>query len=419
MSFLLIILYTFCTIIRPQDWMLGFLNLPLINWLAIATLVVVVLERMAAKDGFLSQVPQNFFMIGLFVCVLMSHVANTYFWGLINSFNAFIILFVLFFIMLNSLNRSWKIWGIVWVIILLVAPLVLQGMDQIKNGGIGWAGQEITYDYGRNEVRINWIGIFNDPNDLALIFVIAIGFLLPLIFRPSNFIIKLASLALIAWLGYGIFLTNSRGGYLAMLGTMFFFFIRLTNRMFLGSVIGACVVAAVFALGPSRLGLISAEESSAYSRLELWYWGLQMLLHHPLFGIGYNMFTDQMPLTAHNSYILAGAELGFIGLFFWVGLIYVSYKGLSSVYERVDSLKTLALGVQSGLMGFSVAAFFLSRTYVILPYLLFALSGAVMMVAKDADETLDFSLTGKDYRNITMICLGILVFVFVLYKVGL
>lgn len=418
MSFLLITLYIFCTIIRPQDWVLFLLEKPLINWLAIAIVIVLVIQRTGARSTFLMKVPHNIFMLGLFFCVLMSHVSHTYFRGLINSFNDFIVPFLLFFIVLNSLDRKWKLWAVLWEIIILASVLVWQGIVQLK-AGVGWAGQIPTIDLERDEVRINWIGIFNDPNDLALLFVMAVGFLLPLVFRKSNFFIKLLSMALIAWLGYGVYLTNSRGGYLALMATVFFFFVRLTNKMFWGSILGGIGAVAVFLLGPSRLGLISSGESSAYGRLELWYWGLQKMLHNPFFGVGYNMFMEDQSLTAHNSYVLAAAELGFIGLFMWVGLIYISHKGLSIVYQKSDSLKTIAMGIQSSLVGFCVAAFFLSRTYVILPYLLFALSGAVMHHAKQTMPDLDLNFYRKDYWKIFWICVAILVVIYVFYKTGL
>jgi len=418
MSFFLIALYIFCTIIRPQDWALFFLNKPLINWLAIAIVIVLVIKRTGNQSALLMKVPHNVFMLGLFFSVLMSHVSHTYFRGLINSFNDFIVPFLLFFIILNSLDQKWKLWAVLWEIVILSSLLVWQGISQLKMG-VGWAWQVPTIDLERGEIRINWIGIFNDPNDLALLFVMAAGFLLPLVFRRSNFFLKILSAALITWLGYGVYLTNSRGGYLALVATVFFFFVRLTNKVFWGSVLGGIGAVAVFVLGPSRLGLISSGESSAYGRLELWYWGLQKMFHNPVFGVGYNMFMEDQSLTAHNSYVLAAAELGFIGLFMWVGLIYISYKGLSVVYQKSDSLKTLSMGIQSSLVGFCAAAFFLSRTYVILPYLLFALSGAAMNYAKQTQPDLNLNFYRKDYFKIFWICVSILLAIYILYKTGL
>ena len=151
-----------------------------------------------------------------------------------------------------------------------------------------------------------------------------------------------------------------------------------------------------------------------------------MLKSNPLFGVGFEMFTDQRVQTAHNSYILAAAELGFFGLFFWVGLIWSSFKGLLIIQKGPwasgslgDSLTVYALGLQSALVGFCAAAFFLSRTYVILPYLLFALSGSLMYVARQHNKDLNFSFTKKDFRITALLSIGVLLLAYGVIKTGL
>ncbi len=78
----------------------------------------------------------------------------------------------------------------------------------------------------------------------------------------------------------------------------------------------------------------------------------------PIFGVGYDMFMDALPQTAHNSYVLAAAELGIVGLFCWIGLLYCSFKGLSVIQLREPRYYNYALGLQSSMVGFCAAAFF-------------------------------------------------------------
>ena len=131
------------------------------------------------------------------------------------------------------------------------------------------------------------------------------------------------------------------------------------------------------------------------------------------------MFTDSLPQTAHNSFILAGAELGLVGLFLWVGLIYISFQGLSKVQEAVPSLRNYAYGLQASLVGFCAAAYFLSRTYVILPYLLFALSGSLMHIAREINPSLTFTFTKKDFKITAFLTVGSLLMAYILIKVAL
>lgn len=421
MSFLLFLCYIFCIFIRPQDWVPGFYGKPLIYIFSLATIGLLLIEQASQRKLGLAKVPQNKLIFGLYFTIVMSHVANTYLGGAIFSLKSFLSIFIMFFLMLNVLNTETRFKTAIWFIIFLVVSLVAQGVYQLEHG-YGWAGQVPTVTGGKFTeltLRINWIGIFHDPNDLALIFVIAAGLLMTFFIGRTSYFLRLFSLFLLCILLYGLWLTNSRGGLLSLMATVYFFFIRRTRKFVLGGIIGGILAFVALLYGPSRVSNISISEASAYGRVELWYQGIVMLKTHPLFGVGYEMFTDSLPQTAHNSYILAGAELGFIGLFFWMALIYSSYKGLMIIQNNVPKLYNYALGLQSSLVGFCAAAFFLSRTYVIIPYLLFALSGSLMHVASQRNPELNFDFTKKDFKITCWLSIGIILLSYVVIKVGL
>jgi len=415
MSFIFFLLYLFCTFIRPQEWVPGLIEQPLVDYLSIATIIFLSFEMMGSKTSRLARVPQNMLILGLFASILMSHIVHTYFEGLSFAFNQFIVNFILFFIVLNVNNSEWKLKAAVWFIAILSFSLVFQGIHQMEYG-IGWAGQPLYY--GENaETRITWVGVFNDPNDLALVFALGTGIVLSFIFGRTGIISKIAGSIMLGYFSYGVFLTNSRSGMVALMATIFFYFIRRTKKYILGSVLGSLGAAAIFLLGPSRKAIINVEEAAAYNRVELWYEGILMMKSNPVFGVGYGMFTDQLPQTAHNSFILAGAELGFVGLFFFIGLIYASFKGLSIVQKADPKLQTYATGLQAALIGYCTAAFFLSRTYVILPYMLFALSGSLLHIAQKRNPQVTFKFTAKDAGFTALWSLGTLVFAYVLIKI--
>ncbi|MCB9746944.1 MAG: O-antigen ligase family protein [Candidatus Omnitrophica bacterium] len=417
MSFILLLLYLTCTFIRPQDWVPALFGMRLINGLALATMFFIIVERAVGRKFNFVNVPQNKLMLGFIFAIVMSHVAHTYLGGLIASVSEFMVIFILYFLILNGINTKLKFKFSIWFIVGLIFILVFQGIFQMENG-YGWAGQGLTRA-AAEDFRINWIGIFSDPNDLALAFIIAIGILIAFLFGKTNYFIRLAIIPMIGYLFYGIYLTNSRGGFLALMATIIFYFIKKTRKFTLGAIIGGSLAVLIFALGPSRLGLISTSEASAQGRIQLWYEGILMIKSNPLFGVGHDRFMEDLPQTAHNSYILAAAELGLFGYFFWVALIYCSYKGLSIIQDNDEELKQYALGLQSGLIGFSAAAFFLSRTYVILPYLLFALAGSLMHIAYARNTQLKFEFTKIDTKNVIKIALAILVFTYGTIKVGI
>ncbi len=49
----------------------------------------------------------------------------------------------------------------------------------------------------------------------------------------------------------------------------------------------------------------------------------------PLFGIGFNGFTDLYEITAHNSFVLCLAELGLLGSTLWLALLVTTTIGLN------------------------------------------------------------------------------------------
>ncbi len=413
------LLYLFCLLIRPQEWMPGLQGLRVINGLALLTAYLLFIERLGFRKYDFVKVPQNYLMVGFFGSILMSHIVHTYLGGLMQAFSAFLVNFVLFFLVMNAVNTKQKYKITIWFFVILVFALVHQGMYQVINE-FGWAGQPLTYDYLTGEFRINWIGIFNDPNDLALIFVVAIGMIIPFIFGRASFIQRIMSCVFFGYLIYGVYLTNSRGGLLALMATGLFYFYKKTGKWIWGVIIGGVFVMAVLAYGPSRIGNISTQEASAYGRIHAWYEGVQLIKSNPIFGVGYDMFLEDLKKTAHNSFILAAAELGLVGLFFWMSLIYTSYKGLSLIQEKAGmQLRPYARGLQSGLIGFCASAFFLSRTYVIVPYIIFALAGSLMHVAKKEDSSLDFSYKKKDVRNTILWCLCVLGAAYATVKVGI
>ena len=421
MSFVLILAYLFFTFIRPQDWVPMFFDKPIVLILSLTALFFTLVEQVLSQKKGFSKAPQNILMVFLFSCVLLSHIVHTYFFGLKEAFLAFLVIYVLFFILLNGINTSSKFIIVVWFVVFLIVALAFQGMFQIVNS-YGWAGQPLTVQGGALSdlvVRINWVGIFADPNDLALTFVMVVGIILAFLFGRTNFFARIFTIFILASLLYGIYLTNSRGGLLALMATVYFFFVRRTRKFFWGGIIGGLLSFAVLFFGPSRTGMIQVGEASAYSRVELWYDGIMMMKSNPLFGVGFGMYTDKLPQTAHNSYILAGAELGFIGLFFWMALIYSSFKGMSIIQSRAPAFYNYALGLQSSLIGFCAASFFLSRTYVILPYMLFAFSGALMDITKNYDDSLDFRFTKRDAWITAGLSAGVILLAYVVIKIGL
>jgi O-Antigen ligase len=244
----------------------------------------------------------------------------------------------------------------------------------------------------RGSPRIRALGFMHDPNDLAMGMIVALG-LIGGAWRPK---LQLRNLLLAACAGalvYGVHLTGSRGGTVALLVVLWRF---AASR--LGSVPSLVLLVALGAGAMSvdfggRPLFIQADESTS-GRLVAWTEGFEMLRTRPILGVGYGQFVDHHTLTAHNSLVLCFAETGLLGSFFWVGLFVVTLLELHALKnlpgdEPFDDLaRQWAEGLQLSLIGFMTAAFFLSRTFVPTLYLIIGLSAAVAAIARDANRSI-------------------------------
>jgi putative inorganic carbon (hco3(-)) transporter len=238
-------------------------------------------------------------------------------------------------------------------------------------------------------LRLQAQGVLGDPNEYAQ-FLLA---LLPLlcvgmesrgkIFR-IGVILPIATLLLVA-----IFFTHSRGALVGLaLVTGVFVMQRL--KLVGGTLVTALGVALLAGVGftGSFTGNRAISVEGGLDRLNIWSDGLGMFRSSPIWGVGFNGFTDTHVAgasiqTAHNSFLLCVAELGLIGCFFWVGLLLVSLWQLRLIANAADygdsdpESRAWANGVLFALVAFLVPGFFLSETYAPMLYLLLGMSAAI------------------------------------------
>jgi O-antigen ligase len=176
--------------------------------------------------------------------------------------------------------------------------------------------------------RVRGIGFFADPNDLAqgLLIVIPLIFLAwkpRSIFWNSAFVLLPVSILL-----WCIYLTHSRGAAVALVVIVVFWLTRRMGKLWTGLMTGGLVFSLVAVnIAGSRL----TKDESIINRFEAWSVGLELLKSHPLFGVGFRLFTDYNPITAHNSFVLCFAELGFTGFFIWMAIIVITIRELNQL----------------------------------------------------------------------------------------
>ncbi len=360
--------------LRPQDYVHALLGMPIMLMIGAATFGLMILHMAVWKRSIaMARAPQNRFVAWLFLAIVISQLATLLPSGVVDAITNFMPTVILYILVANLVTTPRRLKFIMNLMVILAVVLAAQGIMQYYTGQA--FGGEQTY-----EGRIQAIGIFSDPNDLAMALVMVQPLMLMKLLEQSKPYEKLLAIIALAVLCYAVFLTQSRGGLLSFGLLMIVMLSRRYGRV-AGLAIGGFMLLTIVVLTP-RMSTISAEEGSTYGRIEAWTAGFDMFQTHPLFGVGYRNFTEYHFRTAHNSLVLCVAELGLFGLYPWIMLLYITFKNMDFITRemRIAGKRDTAMYVDTiryGLVAYCVSAYFLSRTYNELLFIFLGLSVAV------------------------------------------
>ena len=257
--------------------------------------------------------------------------------------------------------------------------------------------QTISVGHG----RIRYRGILQDPNELAL----ALGIALPLamaLFSQRRSLARLVlliasfsiTLAIVVW-------TQSRTGQLVFLVVVVAYLVERVNWK---SLLAAAVLAAPALLLGGRSG--SEADESSMERLEAWSAGMKMFRSSPVWGVGKSQFVEHYNITAHNTFVLEAAELGFVGLVLWAAVFYTSFKivvlAIRRYRGRPDATVAYvwARALLASLSGIAVGTTFLSLDYHPVVWAFMALPGAYYLAVRDHDPEFRVAFGARDLMAI-------------------
>jgi O-antigen ligase len=281
--------------------------------------------------------------------------------------------------------------------------LAVNGIVQY-NTGVGLGDVTMTMD------RIYGTGIFNDPNDLGMTFVMVVPFLLLIIgLRTTWLVFRVLAVAALALILLATYYTNSRGAVVGLGATMVCYSF-LKFRPVRAWMAAALLVGLISVAAPSRGSEISFEESSAQSRIHSWAEGWAMLKSHPLTGVGYDQYTEYNYAVAHNSFVHTFAELGLSGAFCFVGMFYWYFKGLTLIPNTQMEFAPWRRALIASAIGVLACAWFLSRQYVPVLYALLGLGACAVNLELPSEQRWTLQFKTKDVVFISAITIvGILV----------
>lgn len=262
--------------------------------------------------------------------------------------------------------------------------------------------------------RVRYRGVLQDPNFLALAVGIGVPFAFALFDRKRSAgrgTLLVVTLAIC--LTCAVF-TKSRGGQLVFMAVAGAYFVRQYRMKGL-------LLAALFALPLMLFGGRSGDEaeSSSVERISCMYEGMSMFKEYPLFGVGQGQFVDHYIQTAHNSYVLAPAELGFPGFVLWSVIMYLSVKipikALSAgptAGEAARVARVWGMAFTAGIVGLLLGILFLSFNYHHILWIYVGLSGALYTTIRTHDPAWDVKFSFRDFALVIVIDIALIVLLF-------
>ncbi|MGB1222289.1 MAG: hypothetical protein ACPG43_12145, partial [Alcanivoracaceae bacterium] len=262
-GFLLLCLYTLFLLLRPQDFIEPLHGTPLMSIFLGGAMLLTLMRR----DFGLRDVP-SWALLFLLAVMVLSSAANGWLGGGVTIVREFGPVVATYLVYSHQLREPGRLGRLCLLVVACTTVMVVHSVQQLETG-IGWSGARVVEGN-----RVTWVGIFNDPNDLGLMFLVAIPMILMRARLAASAFMRFCWYGLALFHVYGIYLTHSRGAVLTLL-----LLVAVAGYRRYGmarSAVAALLASPVMYMVLSGMRSINAEEESAAGRIEAWYTGIQL-----------------------------------------------------------------------------------------------------------------------------------------------
>lgn len=322
---------------------------------------------------------QDFLIVLLAAAMLFSGISSEFPAKSFSATSRMLRIFAFYLAAKNLLQRENTFMTAMWAILLTGTYASMWGIN------------EYFQSSRIHDIRIG--GIYMDPNDYAAltIVVVVMGIHLTEIIRHYG--LKIVAIISTLICLYGILLSGSRGGFLA-LGIVIGLYIWRHPRRKLLIMATLATLIITLPVWPESVtqrifGADDALSDNVYTqtaehsverRTSYLDFGAQLLSESPALGAGYGTFSSQFeksdfifydnPLTAnqrfrvaHNAFLEVGVGMGVVGLFIYVLLLlttWVKLRNMGARFVRGTNKWAIASAFELSLIGLVIASFFLS-----------------------------------------------------------
>lgn len=391
-SFAGLFLFTFFVYFRPYELSpyLAFLKNSTF-WIALFTLVV----YLPTQLGLEGEVTVRQREVGLVLLLALAGLLSIplaldppFAWA---TFTDYLKVVVMFVVLVNVVRTEKRLKALILLALVVSCVSSAAAVNDYRLGRLLIGGIRIEGLIG---------GLLSNPNDLALHLATMIPIAVGLLFGSRGLLGKLVYLACACLFVAGVVATFSRGGFIGLVCAMSVLGWKLArrNRILLGAA-GLALVLLLVVVGPGGYGSRVSEgtDSSAVARTGELKRSVFLMIRHPLFGLGMNnyiLFSDTSHAT-HNAYTQVGSELGIPAMLVYIMFLVTPLKRLGEIRHRTGLAQTrgrlyyLSIGIETSIISYMVASFFLSVAYLWYAYYLV---GYAIVLRRLYDEPREFPL---------------------------
>jgi len=288
-----------------------------------------------------------------------------------DTFNdPFIKAVLIFIVLVNVVRTRRRLMALLWLSIGIGIFLGYTALRLYSEGKFAVEDYRVAVDVG---------GLFGNPNDMALHFVMMTPIVLCLALGARSKAMRAVYLAITILFISANMVTFSRGGFLGFFASALVLVWKLGRKQRAKVSIASIVVGGIMMVAaPGNYGLRMLSifipgldpVGSSNQRRELLDRSLLVTLRNP-WGIGIGNF----PIVGihdhqtHNAYTQVSSEIGVLGLIAYLVFIISPLRKLSAIERtlfaqgRLDWFYYLSIGLQASIVGYMVSSFFASVAY--------------------------------------------------------
>jgi hypothetical protein len=348
----------------------------------------------------LSARPITLCALGMLAAIILSHLSHFNAYEARIGAEAFCKILLYFFLLVGLVDSERRLRIFLLAVVVLTA--VTAALSILNHHGIvdieaftalnQWTGFNEETGDRETMLRVQGLGIFGDPNDFALILVVAILVALHVMIEDRRWLVRTVLALPLLISAYCVALTSSRGGFLALLAGLM---VLMASRWRWWRAVPLAVLVlplVLLAFAGRQTDINLDADDTAIGRITLWRDGLVLFHGSPLFGIGRGMMAEENGHVAHNAFVHSYTELGMFGGTLFVGMIFASVSGVRRVRlsesdaDKID-IVTWRPCLLSILAAYTIGISFLSRAYALPTYLVVGVATAYCAIGTRAGES--------------------------------